>query len=113
MTLEAAAGKNVVTHVGKSYSIVAHQIARELVATCAEIASATCTLVSRIGAPVDTPQIVELQIQTHNYVPLDVVRASVEAIARDGLRRLGSLSRLLLANASVESPAVWPGIDLF
>jgi len=32
MTLEAAAGKNVFSHVGKSYSSVAHQIARELVA---------------------------------------------------------------------------------
>jgi S-adenosylmethionine synthetase len=113
MTLEAAAGKNVVAHVGKSYSVVAHQIAREVIATCPEIAAATCILVSRIGTPVETPQIVELQLQTRDGLPPDALRTPVEAIARDCLRRLSHLSHVLLASASVESPATWPGIDLF
>jgi S-adenosylmethionine synthetase len=113
MTLEAAAGKNVVSHVGKSYSIVAHQIAGELVAKCPDIAEATCVLVSRIGWPVETPQVVELQIQTRNGVALDVVREPAEAIARDCLRRLTELTRLLLDRASLESPATWPGVPLF
>ena len=63
MTLEAAAGKNVVSHVGKSYSIVAHKIANELIAKCPDIAEATCVLVSRIGQTAEMPQIVELQIR--------------------------------------------------
>jgi len=113
MTLEAAAGKNVVSHVGKSYSIVAHQIARELVTKCPDIAEATCVLVSRIGWPVETPQIVELQIQTRNGIPLEVVREPVEAIARDCLRRMPELTRQLLERASIESPATWPGVLLF
>jgi S-adenosylmethionine synthetase len=113
MTLEAAAGKNVVSHVGKSYSIVAHQIARELVAKCPEIADATCVLVSRIGWPVETPQVVELQIHTRNGVTLDTLREPAEDIARECLRKLTGLTRLLLDTASVESPAGWPGILLF
>jgi S-adenosylmethionine synthetase len=113
MTLEAAAGKNVVSHVGKSYSIVAHQIARELVAKCPEIAEATCVLVSRIGWPVETPQVVELQIQSRNGVALDTLREPVEAIARECLRGVTGLTRLLLDKASIESPAGWPGVLLF
>lgn len=113
MTLEAAAGKNVVSHVGKSYSIVAHQIARELVAKCPEIAEATCVLVSRIGWPVETPQVVELQIQTRNGGALDTLREPTEAIARECLGGVTGLTRLLLDKASVESPAGWPGILLF
>jgi S-adenosylmethionine synthetase len=113
MTLEAAAGKNVVSHVGKSYSIVAHQIASELVAKCPDIAEATCVLVSRIGWPVETPQVVELQIQTRNGIALDAVRAPAETIVRDCLRGLTELTRLLLERASPESPATWPGVLLF
>jgi S-adenosylmethionine synthetase len=113
MTLEAAAGKNVVSHVGKTYSIVAHQIARALVARCPEIAEATCVLVSRIGWPVDMPQTVELQIQSRNGVALHTLREPAEAIARECLRGVTGLTRLLLDMASVESPAAWPGVLLF
>jgi S-adenosylmethionine synthetase len=113
MTLEAAAGKNVVSHVGKTYSIVAHHIAGELVTTFPDIAHATCVLVSRIGQPVDTPQTAELQIQMRDNAALDSVREPATAIARDGLRRLHGLSQLLIERASIESPAVWPGVHLF
>jgi S-adenosylmethionine synthetase len=113
MTLEAAAGKNVVSHVGKSYSIVAFQIARELVAKCPDVSEATCILVSRIGLPVDRPQVVELQIQIRDGISLDTLREPAEAIARECLGRVTGLTQLLLATASIESPAVWPGVLLF
>jgi len=113
MTLEASAGKNAAMHVGKSYSIAAHRIARALMEKCPEVAEATCVLVSRIGWPVDTPQLVELQLRTRDDVPLDPLRAPAEAIARDCLRELSELPKILLACASVESPATWPGVLLF
>jgi S-adenosylmethionine synthetase len=113
MTLEAAAGKNAAMHVGKSYSIVAHRIARALLEKCPDIAEATCVLVSRIGWPIETPQLVELQLCTRDDVPLDDVRAPAESIARDCLRELSELPQILLAHASVESPASWPGVLLF
>ena len=113
MTLEAAAGKNVVSHVGKSYSIVAHQMANQLVSTCPEIADATCLLVSRIGQPVDSPQAVELQIRTRDGIPLERVRAAAIVIARDCLARITGLSQRLLERGSIESPADWPGVLLF
>jgi S-adenosylmethionine synthetase len=113
MTLEAAAGKNVVTHVGKSYSIVAHQMAHQLVETCPEIAAATCLLVSRIGRPVDSPQAVELQVRTHGDIPLERVRERATVIARDCLQRISVLSQLLIERARIEAPATWPGVDLF
>jgi S-adenosylmethionine synthetase len=113
MTLEAAAGKNVVSHVGKSYSVVAHHIASALVTQCPDIAEATCVLVSRIGQPVDRPQAMELQIQPRRGITLDSVRDPATAIARDGLRRIAGLSQTLIERASIESPAVWPGVRLF
>lgn len=113
MTLEAAAGKNAAMHVGKSYGIVAHRIARALVEKCPDVSEATCVLVSRIGWPVATPQLVDLQLRTRDTLPLDLLRAPAEAIARDCLRELSELPQTLLARASVESPATWPGVLLF
>lgn len=113
MTIEAAAGKNAAMHVGKSYSIVAHRIARELLEKCPDVAEATCVLVSRIGSPVEAPQLVELQLRTRDDRPLDSLRAPAESIARDCLRELSELPQVLLARASVESPAAWPGVLLF
>jgi len=113
MTIEAAAGKNVVMHVGKSYNIVAHRIADAIVATCPEVSDVTCLLVSRIGSPADTPQLVELQVHTRDGIPLDVVRPAVEEIAQARLRDLAQLPQLLLTRGSIESPEMWPGIQLF
>jgi S-adenosylmethionine synthetase len=113
MTLEAAAGKNIVSHAGKSYSIVAHRIASDLVGKCPDISEATCLLVSRIGWPIEMPLVIELQIQTRDGIALDTLREPAAAIAREHLRGVTELTRLLLDKGSVASPAAWPGILLF
>jgi S-adenosylmethionine synthetase len=113
MTIEAAAGKNAVAHVGKSYNIVAHTIAAEIVATCPDVSDVTCLLVSRIGSLAAAPQVVELQVRMRGDTPLETVAPRAEAIARARLGDLGELPQRLLARAAVESPALWPGITLF
>jgi S-adenosylmethionine synthetase len=55
MTLEAHAGKNPCTHVGKLLSIAASRAA-EACAGIDGVRAAECVLVSRIGAPVSDPQ---------------------------------------------------------
>jgi S-adenosylmethionine synthetase len=62
MTLEAAAGKNPVTHVGKVYSVLAGRIAREAT-KLPGVGDASCTLVSRIGRPLDEPELADLQLE--------------------------------------------------
>lgn len=62
MTLEAAAGKNAVTHVGKLYNVTAHALAAALVADVPEIARAECVLASRIGAEIDAPALIDVRV---------------------------------------------------
>ena len=64
MTLEALAGKNPVTHVGKLYNAAASRLAAAAVAKVPGIVEAECFLVSRIGAPIDRPQFVDLRVRT-------------------------------------------------
>lgn len=59
MTIESVAGKNPVTHVGKLYNVVASLAAERLVASLVDVSGAECRLVSRIGSPIDEPQLVD------------------------------------------------------
>lgn len=61
MTLEAHAGKNPVNHVGKIYNIIAARAASEI-AGMDGVEEAYVYLVSKIGAPLNEPQIKAVKI---------------------------------------------------
>ncbi|NPA14273.1 MAG: methionine adenosyltransferase [Aquificae bacterium] len=64
MTLEAAAGKNPVSHVGKIYSAVANIIANRVVNEIEDIEEAYCYMVSQIGKPITEPQACDVKVRT-------------------------------------------------
>ena len=64
MTMEATAGKNPITHVGKLYNAAAFRIARRIVAEQAEILSCECHLVSEIGRPIHEPRLTHVGVCT-------------------------------------------------
>jgi S-adenosylmethionine synthetase len=92
MTIEAAAGKNPVSHVGKIYNIAAHEIAEHVVREIAEIAHANCMLVSRIGAPVTEPEVIDVRISTHDGSPPSRFASRIHEIARDYLAAIPALA---------------------
>jgi S-adenosylmethionine synthetase len=91
MSLEAAAGKNPVTHVGKIYNVLASAISKALVGTIPEIVSAQCLLVSRIGKPVAEPALLQVAIATREGFPVALLKGRIEEIAADHLRRVPDL----------------------
>ncbi len=97
MSMEAAAGKNPVSHVGKLYHLAAGRIARELVAEVAEITEAQCLLVSAIGHPITEPQITEVKVRLAKEGALQAVEPRVAAVVRANLAGLGSLWREVVA----------------
>ncbi len=60
MSLEAAAGKNPASHVGKTYHAVGYDIAERLIAET-DVSEATIRLLSSIGHPVTEPQAVHIE----------------------------------------------------
>jgi S-adenosylmethionine synthetase len=54
MTLEAIAGKNPVSHVGKIYNVLADRMAKEI-AQMEGAEEVYVTLVSKIGSPLNKP----------------------------------------------------------
>lgn len=91
MSLEAAAGKNPVTHVGKLYNVAARDIAETVVAELPQVAQARCLMVSQIGAPVTNPVIVAIKLGTRAGYPVAELRDRVEDIAADRIARIPDL----------------------
>jgi S-adenosylmethionine synthetase len=60
MSLEAAAGKNPASHVGKTYHAIGYDIGQALIAET-DATEATVRLLSSIGHPVNEPQVVHIE----------------------------------------------------
>ena len=84
MSLEAAAGKNPVSHVGKIYNVIARDVAESIVRDVPEVASAQCYMVSEIGKPVAAPGITHVQLATRDGSPASRLECRVgEIVARE------------------------------
>jgi S-adenosylmethionine synthetase len=84
MGTEAAAGKNPVSHVGKIYNVLAHRLAREICQEIDGIREAYVLLLSRIGSPIDRPQMATAQLLLERGRRIGEIARQVEdIIARD------------------------------
>ena len=97
MNMEAAAGKNPITHVGKLYNIVAQRIADSLVEELDEVSEASCYLVSRIGSPIHEPQLIDLQLATKDGQITIETRRRIEDMVQAQLERIYLIREEILA----------------
>ena len=102
MSLEAAAGKNPLSHPGRLYQIAARRIAAAVVHEIEEISAVECYLVSRIGRPITDPQVAELKIQLRRGGAPDHVAGEMRPIVQRELALLLTYWRDVLAE--VEMP---------
>lgn len=80
---EVAAGKNPVSHVGKIYNVLSHLLAGRIHSEIPGLKEVFVWICSRIGDPVDEPQITSVQIRTQRGVRArDVEPAIREILAR-------------------------------
>jgi len=64
MSLEAAAGKNPVNHVGKIYNVVAVDLANRIYREVPGLKEVYVKLLSQIGRPIDDPLIADVKVKT-------------------------------------------------
>jgi S-adenosylmethionine synthetase len=95
MTLEASAGKNPVTHVGKLYNVLANRIAAALSALSGA-RDACCVLVSRIGQPIDEPQVVDVRIAPESGEVPASLHEEAAAVVRGQLSALDAVREDIL-----------------
>jgi S-adenosylmethionine synthetase len=83
MTLEATAGKNPVSHVGKSYNVTAKLICQRLCEAVPEISEVSCYLVSQIGKPINQPQAVNVRVRSAK--PISFIQPIAQRIITETL----------------------------
>jgi len=86
MTLEAAAGKNPVSHVGKTYNVAAREIVERISKEHPELKQVYCYLVSQIGAPITEPRAVNIEL--FGTVNLSSIKGSVRSICEEVIAKL-------------------------
>jgi S-adenosylmethionine synthetase len=97
MSMEAAAGKNPVTHVGKLYNILAMMIASDIANECGgDVLEAQVRLVSQIGAPIDMPQGATAQIIPADGVKFSSLESDVRGVVDNHLENISSLTDKLV-----------------
>jgi len=77
---EAAAGKNPVSHVGKIYNLLTHEIAKDIYASVSGIREVYVWMLSKIGRPIDQPLITAVQIIPDGTEPFDKIRRRSERV---------------------------------
>jgi len=92
MSMEAAAGKNPVTHVGKLYNILAFRIANEIYETASnDIKEVHVRIVSQIGRRIDDPHVASIQVIPAEGVKIERYQKEFREIAD---RHLASITKL-------------------
>ncbi|MBN2477855.1 methionine adenosyltransferase [Candidatus Micrarchaeota archaeon] len=93
MTLEAAAGKNPVNHVGKIYSVLAHEMAFDIVREYPQVEDVSITLLSQIGKPIDQPKVASIVIVSDEY---DTVKDKVHSLVDKQLENVTEITNKIV-----------------
>jgi S-adenosylmethionine synthetase len=92
MSLEAAAGKNPVNHIGKIYNIFANEFARDVVKTYPEIKECDVAILSQIGRRIDEPKNFNIGILVEDHSDYENLKGKVNGMAEDWLLRIKDLT---------------------
>ncbi len=97
MSMEAAAGKNPVTHVGKLYNVLANLIAQDIIKEHGgDVEEVLVRIVSQIGRRVDDPHVANIQVIYDDNVDPSKHKNDIRNIADQRLERIGDLTQMFV-----------------
>ncbi|MEM2908654.1 MAG: methionine adenosyltransferase [Candidatus Bilamarchaeaceae archaeon] len=94
MSIEAAAGKNPVNHVGKVYSVLATKMAREIAEEYKSIEDITVGLLSQIGKPIDQPKVASVTFVSKDF---EKIKSKVRYLIDKGLEEVTEITPLIIS----------------
>lgn len=99
MGTEAAAGKNPVSHVGKIYTVMTHQVAARIYQEVRGIREVYVWMLSQIGSPIDQPKVAAAQIILEKRARQSAATRKVRDVLERELAGIGALTRQLAEGA--------------
>ncbi len=97
MSLEATAGKNPVSHVGKIYNVMAMLMARRIHRNVEGVREVYVELLSQIGHPINEPLVANVKVIPEEGGLTNTAVADIEAIVEDELNKYEELTRKLVS----------------
>ncbi len=95
MSLEATAGKNPVSHVGKIYNVVAKITAEKIYEQVKGIREVYVKILSQIGRPIDDPLVANVKVLPEEKLTNDMVH-EIQGIVDEELSRIKDVTKLIL-----------------
>ncbi len=96
MSLEAVAGKNPVSHVGKIYNVFANEIAKRVYEKFDEVEDVLIYMVSQIGKPITEPQLFEAKVRTKSGNLSQGLKDEVKSTLNESLSELPDIWKRFL-----------------
>ncbi|WP_054849467.1 methionine adenosyltransferase [Vulcanisaeta sp. JCM 14467] len=97
MTMEATAGKNPVSHIGKLYNVLANRIAERIYGEVKGLREVYVYLLSQIGKPINEPLVANVEVLPEPGIALSgEVRNEIDGIVNEELDNITSLTELVV-----------------
>jgi S-adenosylmethionine synthetase len=100
-SMEATAGKNPVNHTGKLFNAVAILAADRITKEVPGVREAYVRILSRIGSPIDQPQIASAAVVLEKGRSFSQVRPEVQSVLDESLAEIRNVTQLILAQKIV------------
>lgn len=95
MSLEATAGKNPVSHVGKIYNVLAKMMAERIYDEVKGIREVYVKILSQIGRPIDDPLVANVKILPEERLTNDMAH-EIQGIVNECLEKIRDITKLIL-----------------
>lgn len=96
MSMEATAGKNPVSHIGKIYYVLANIIAKRIYEEVKGVREVYVYLLSQIGKPIDNPLIANVEVITEGGELTSDMRREAESITDEELSKISRLTMMFV-----------------
>jgi S-adenosylmethionine synthetase len=95
-SLEAACGKNPISHVGKVYNVLALLAAQDIIERVPTVRAATVYVLSQIGAPLDQPLVATALVHPVNGPLTPSIQADVQSVVDEHLASVDTIRTRIL-----------------
>ena len=92
---EAGPGKNPVSHVGKIYNLLSHDIAKEIFSKVDGLKEVYVWLLSEIGRPINDPKVAIVQFIPKNEDNMSKIQKEIDEIVQERMANIQGFCKLL------------------
>ena len=96
MSLEASAGKNPVSHVGKIYNVLAGICANEIADNVKGVKEVHVKILSQIGKPINEPLVASVCVMAEEGASWNTITYESEQIVQEKLKNITELTELFI-----------------